>query len=80
MNENAPREDADADADDRPVHHETSPPDPDSDGPALVGTLVRYDDAPDEYTVHPPDAAEPDLLTTWLTVEREDLVDLDGMR
>jgi hypothetical protein len=73
-------QDRDTDADTRSVPAPVETLESDPGAPELVGTLVRYDGAPDEYTVHPPDATETELLTTWLTAERADLVDLDRMR
>ena len=55
-------------------HHDRNEP------PGLVGTVVRYEDAPDEYTVHPPDATEGELVTTWLTAREGAFVDLTEMR
>ncbi|MFC4357659.1 hypothetical protein ACFO0N_06815 [Halobium salinum] len=48
--------------------------------PELVGTVVRYDGAPDECTVYPRDATEAELLTTWITAAESSFVDLEEMR
>ncbi len=38
-------------------------------GPSLQGTVVRYDDKPDEYTLHPPNPTDRECTTTWITAE-----------
>lgn len=42
--------------------------------PALSRTVVRYDDRPDMCTIHPPDPADHERATAWITARREDCV------
>ncbi|MUV58260.1 hypothetical protein SAMN04487947_2936 [Halogeometricum rufum] len=46
----------------------------------LVGTVVEYDDAPDECTVYPLHADEDERLTTWISAKDDSFVELDEMR
>jgi len=46
----------------------------------LVSRVERYDDAPDRCTIHPADADEETLLTTWLSADADGCVSLASMR
>jgi hypothetical protein len=46
----------------------------------LVGTVVEYDDAPDECTVYPLHADDEERLTTWISAKEDSFVGLDEMR
>jgi hypothetical protein len=47
---------------------------------AYAASVVPYDDAPDECTIFPVDAAEADLVTTWISAAEGSFVALDEMR
>ncbi|OYR39792.1 hypothetical protein DJ82_05085 [Halorubrum sp. Ib24] len=38
-------------------------------GPTLEGTVVRYDDKPDECTLHPSEPTERECTTAWITAK-----------
>lgn len=37
--------------------------------PMLKGTVVRYDDEPDECTLHPPEPTDRERTTAWITAK-----------
>lgn len=37
--------------------------------PMLEGTVVRYDDKPDECTLHPSEPTDRECTTTWITAK-----------
>ena len=47
----------------------TQPSEADSRHPRLEGTVVRYDDRPDECTIHPTDPTEGERTTAWITAK-----------
>ncbi|MFC7139061.1 hypothetical protein ACFQMA_04310 [Halosimplex aquaticum] len=51
-----------------------------SDSPQLELALVRYTDRPDRCTIHPPDATGVERMSTWISVDRSLVVDVDSMR
>ena len=42
--------------------------------------VVHYADSPDRCTLFPPSADDTTLMATWLSVDRDLLVDIEGMR
>lgn len=46
----------------------------------LAVTVVRYSDAPDRCTLHPPDATGEERLTRWLSADTDAFVDLASRR
>ena len=48
--------------------------------PALDLVVVRYDDAPDRATIHPPGLTGLARLETWLSTDRSAVVDLAAWR
>ncbi|WP_458207567.1 DUF7511 domain-containing protein [Haladaptatus sp. NG-SE-30] len=46
----------------------------------LIGTVVKYDSRPDEYTVYPRDVDGEALVTHWITAKEGSYVDLESMR
>jgi hypothetical protein len=46
----------------------------------LALTVVRYSDAPDRCTLHPPDASGQERLTRWLSADTDAFVDLATRR
>ncbi|MDZ7701277.1 MAG: hypothetical protein U5J98_03980 [Halobacteriales archaeon] len=52
---------------------------PDREG-GLAATVVRYDDMPDECTIHPVNAVEEDLMTRWITATGDAYVSLPDSR
>jgi len=42
--------------------------------------IVHYADSPDRCTLFPQSADDVALMATWLSVDRDLLVDLEGMR
>jgi hypothetical protein len=51
-----------------------------SDRPVLAATVVRHQQSPDRVTVAPPDVADADRLTTWLSVDADAVVSLPDAR
>jgi hypothetical protein len=47
---------------------------------SLTAVVVERDDALDECTLYPEDAAEEDLVTEWITAEEGSYVELESMR
>lgn len=48
--------------------------------PALEGTIVRYDDGPDECTLHPTDLSERERTTAWITAKEGSYVSASAWR
>ncbi|WP_458187654.1 DUF7511 domain-containing protein [Haladaptatus sp. NG-WS-4] len=46
----------------------------------LTGTLVRYEDQPDEYTIYPRGVDGDLLMTRWITAREGSYVGLESMR
>lgn len=46
----------------------------------LAATLVRYDGRPDRRTVYPPGLSGVARMSTWLTADADEFVDLDAAR
>lgn len=63
-----------------PTEAETAGRTPDRRGPALVGYTETDRDGEETYTVAPAGASETEVVTTWLTVSADAVVDLDEMR
>jgi hypothetical protein len=56
-------------------------PDPRFGAPSgLRAAVVRHDGEPDRCTLYPTDAADADLVTTWLSVNASCLVELRDAR
>ncbi|SHG56337.1 DUF7511 domain-containing protein [Halobaculum gomorrense] len=56
-------------------------PDPRFAAPSgLRAAVVRHDGEPDRCTLYPDDAADADLVTTWLSVNADCLVELHDVR
>ena len=52
------------------------------DGPAtkLRATVVEYEEAPNECTIHPRGVSGMDRMTTWISAEEGAYVDLESFR
>lgn len=48
--------------------------------PTLEGTIVRYDDRPDECTLHPTDLSERERTTAWITAKEGSYVSASAWR
>lgn len=48
--------------------------------PELVSVVVEHDDRPDQCTIYNPDTSGVDRMSSWITAERETLVDLYSVR
>jgi len=46
----------------------------------LTSRLVRYEDAPDRRTIHPPGLSEDARMSTWISADSDAFVDLDATR
>ncbi|MWV65459.1 hypothetical protein GRS48_11620 [Halorubrum sp. JWXQ-INN 858] len=47
---------------------------------SIEATIVKYDDGPDECTLHPTDPTESQRLTEWLTAKQGTYVSLASWR
>jgi len=70
---------ADSDPRGRPAGG-SSPGTPRDDRSSLVHRVVAYADRPDRCTLSPPDLTGHEQTTTWLSADRELLVDLRSCR
>lgn len=46
------------------------------DDPDLVSVVVEYDDRPDQCTVYDPETTGLDRMSSWITVDRDAVMDL----
>lgn len=46
----------------------------------IEGTVVRYDDRPDECTLHPADPTERECTTAWITAKEGSYVSASAWR
>lgn len=59
-------------------HRRETLPSPGDDG--LVATVVRYEKVPDECTIHPVDATDEELMTSWITALEGSFVAMPDVR
>ncbi|MFB6091742.1 MAG: hypothetical protein ABEK02_01885 [Haloquadratum sp.] len=69
----------------RPPHTQKEPTDRPRDGPTTPGpglrlTVVTHETGPDRGTIHPPGLTGIARMETWLSVDRDALVDLGAWR
>lgn len=57
-----------------------SPATNDGSAPDLQLAIVEYENRPDRGTIHPPQATGVDRMETWLSVDRDIVVDLSAWR
>jgi hypothetical protein len=48
--------------------------------PLIEGTIVRYDDEPDECTLHPAEPTPREYTTTWITAKEGSYVSVMAWR
>ena len=48
--------------------------------PLIEGTIVRYDDKPDECTLHPAEPTPREYTTRWITAEEGSYVSVTSWR
>lgn len=48
--------------------------------PDLVSVVVEYDDKPDQWTVYDPETTGFDRMSSWITAERDAVVNLSHVR
>jgi hypothetical protein len=50
------------------------------ESPELCLAVVAYSDGPDRCTVHPPGLSGVERMSTWISLDRDDLVDVAAYR